>query len=137
MIDDATVRRTSALLLGLVAFDLALVTLAFGLPDLWFAIFHGVERVDPQGFLQRCGANWAAFALLQAIAWRRWRAEPHWLVLVAGVRLSDMFTDWTYLAFSRDMTWFGAAALLGSSPANLLIGLHLLRTWRRVEDGKA
>ena len=53
-------KRTHALLIFLVAFDVTLTIWAFGFPDLWFKVFHGIGYDDPQGFLRRCGANWAA-----------------------------------------------------------------------------
>ena len=62
---DVTGRRIQALLVSLTAFDLILVLWVFALPDLWWAVFHGVERVDPQHLLQRMGANWAAFFLFE------------------------------------------------------------------------
>lgn len=119
-------RRASTLLAGLFVFDVTLVTLAGFFPGVWFAVFHGVPYVDPQGFLRRCAANWAAFALLQGIAFARWTRSPRWLAIVAGVRLSDIFTDWTYLAFSQDLTWFGRIGLALSSPMNVVCGFALL-----------
>ncbi len=117
---------------GLVLFDVVLVVWVFGLPDLWFTLFH--QAAEPTDltllFLRRCGANWAAFALFQAIAWRRWKAEPIWLAVVAGVRLSDIFTDATYVLLASDATWFAWATLPGMSAINLWLGLHLLRAYR-------
>ncbi len=126
-LDGRRARRASALLGFLFLFDVTLVIWAGVFPSLWFAAFHGVPYVDPQGFLRRCAANWAAFALLQGIAFVKWRESPRWLAVVAGVRLSDVFTDWTYLAFSHDLTpfaWFGLGV---SSPMNVACGLALLR----------
>ena len=60
-------RRVTALLGFLVAFDVTLTTWAFGFPELWFTVFHGTAYDDPQGFLRRCGANWAAFAVFNAL----------------------------------------------------------------------
>ncbi|MEZ0227418.1 MAG: hypothetical protein ACAI25_02255 [Planctomycetota bacterium] len=125
--EDPRARRASALLGFLFLFDVTLVACAGFAPGLWFSIFHGVPYVDPQGFLRRCAANWAAFALLQGIAFVRWKQSPRWLAIVAGVRLSDVFTDWTYLAFSQDLTWFGRVGLALSSPMNVICGLLLLR----------
>lgn len=117
--------------MGLVVFDVSISVCAFLLPDLWFTLIHGVEYVDPQGFLRRCGANWTAFALVQGIAVWRWRTHPHWLAVVAGVRLSDIFTDWTYAFFSHDLTMFGWVSLLAMSPINLLLGWWFLRQYRQ------
>lgn len=123
-----------ALLFGLAVFDTLLVMWVFALPDLWFQAFHGVERVDPQRLLQRMGANWTAFALLQWIAAFRWRTWPHWLLVIAGVRLSDMFTDVTNAIACRDATWFAWATLPLMSLLNLLMGLWLMTVWSRRFD---
>ena len=128
--DDLRGKPIGALLSSLVLLDVTLTIWAFFFPRLWFAAFHGVPYDDPQGFLKRCAANWAAFALFQLVAWRRWRKQPDWLVVVAGLRLSDIFTDWTYLFSAHDITWFGRVALFAVSPANLAIGWYLLRTYR-------
>ena len=61
---DPTTPRVHGLLTFLVLFDLVLVIWAGVFPELWFTAFHGVPYVDPQGFLRRCAANWAAFLLM-------------------------------------------------------------------------
>ena len=50
--------------------------------------------------------------------------------LDAGVRLSDIFTDVTYVLVARDTTVFARAVLAPSSLANVLVGLYLLRAYR-------
>ena len=124
-------RKIDVLLISLIVLDVTLSTAAFCCPRFWFTIFHGAEYVDPQGLLPRMAANWAAFALLQIIAYRKWKAQPHWLAVIAGVRLSDMFTDWTYLYFCQDITPFGRIGLFAMSPANVLIGWYLLRAYTK------
>jgi len=128
---DATGRRVRALLVSLTGFDLLLVLWAFFLPDLWFWAFHGVERVDPQNLLQRMGANWAAFFLMQLLATLNWRRAPRWILIVAGVRLSDIFTDVTCVIACDDATWFAWATLPLMSLLNLLMGLWLIKAWKR------
>ena len=76
-------------------------------------------------------ANWAAFALFQGIALFRWRSAPHWLALVAGVRFSDVFTDWAYLWFAANLTSFGRVGLFVDGPLNALFGWWLLRAYAR------
>jgi hypothetical protein len=128
--------RISAVLAALVIFDVVLASWAFLAPDLWFRVFHGVPYHDPEGFLRRCGANWAAFALFQAVAFLRWRQAPYWVAVAAGIRLSDIFTDWTYLAFATHITAFGIVALALASPLNMLAGWWLLRAYRRHGAGE-
>ena len=73
----------------------------------------------------------------QGIAFARWRRQPEWLAVVAGVRLSDIFTDATVIALARDTTWFAKATLAPMSLINLLMGLWLLRAYRsRVSSQK-
>lgn len=130
--NESLKRRTNLLLAGLVLLDIVLSGTCLLFPQVWFTWFHGAPYVDPQALLRRTGAVWAAFTVLQLIALLRWQKSPHWLVLVAGVRLTEIFSDWTYLLLCSSITWFGRVALFVSPPANLLFGLILLRTWRRV-----
>jgi hypothetical protein len=124
-------RRINWVLLALVAFDVFVAIVALLYPSLWFRVVHGVPYYDPQGLLRRCGANWAAFAVIQMIALLRWKKAPHWLAVVAGVRLSDMFTDWTYLWFSSNVTVVGAVGLFLASPTELVLGVWFLRAYAR------
>jgi hypothetical protein len=125
-------KRTNLLLAALVLLDIVLSGTCLLFPAVWFRWFHGAPYIDPQALLRRTGAVWAAFTLLQLIAFFRWQKFPHWLVLIAGVRLTEIFSDWTYLALCSTITCFGRAALLISPPANLVFGLILLKTWERV-----
>lgn len=119
----------------LVVFDVTLTVWAFAFPGLWFKALHGTGYEDPQGFLRRCGANWAAFALCQVIAAVRWRKAPVWIAVVAGCRLSDIFTDVTYVIVAHDTTWFAKATLAPMSLLNLLLGIALLRAYRARAPG--
>ncbi len=123
--------RVRAVLLFLVSLDVILSVWALAFPGLWFAVFHGTELADPQGLLPRTGASWAAFALIQAAAIIRWEKSPGWLLAVAGLRLGDCFTDWTYLAVAPDLTWFAYPALGMASPANLAAGIFLILAFRK------
>ncbi|MGZ3696559.1 MAG: hypothetical protein ACXWP5_00575 [Bdellovibrionota bacterium] len=128
-------RRIQLTLWSLVALDVIISTAGFGFPQLWFKVFHGAPYVDPQGLLRRSAGSWAAFALFQTLAALRWKREPHWLVLVAGMRLGEIFTDWAYLGFAANITWFGAASLLAVVPSNAYLGWWLLRCYQK-ETGR-
>ena len=121
---------TRAVLLSLVALDAILATWGFGFPALWFRFFHGSDYVDPQGLLRRCAANWLAFALLQAAALWRWRRDPRWLTLVAGMRLGDALTDVTCLAFSARATAAAWILFPIAGLGNVAIGVWLFRRSR-------
>lgn len=134
-------RVVSSLLAALALFDLLLVGWAFGFPDLWFTLFH----TDLQGsagaelFLMRCGAAWGAFALFQGLAWLNWQRQPFWLVLIAGVRFSDIFTDPVYTLFAPDPSWFALLTLPLMGLGNFALGWYFLTTYLRGlpgEDGE-
>ena len=126
-------RRVDLLLLALIALDLTISATAYCRPGLWFSLFHGSAYVDPEGLLRRTAGNWAAFALVQIVALFRWRRSPYWLPVVAGVRFSDMFTDWSCLYFCHDVTWIGRVGFFAAAPLNVLIGWYLIRTYRTLE----
>jgi hypothetical protein len=130
--DDKLRWRIHLLLVFLVILDVVLAGTALLFPATWFRLFHAAPYVDPQALLARTGAVWAAFTLLQLLALLRWRKQPHWLVLIAGVRLTELFSDWTYLLLCSSITWPGRLGFLVSPPANLLFAWILLRAWKRI-----
>ena len=67
----------------------------------------------------------------------RWRRAPHWLVLAAGLRFSDILTDWSYLWFCSDVTSLGRILLFSASPANLVCALYLMHAYQRMNHGTA
>ncbi len=113
-------------------YDIILSSICLIWPDLWFRFIHGAERVDPQGLILRTGAVWAAFSLFQFIAWRKWQIQPYWLAVVAGIRLTEVFSDWTYLYVASDITWFGWFGLFINPPMNVFLGWYFIRSYRRV-----
>jgi hypothetical protein len=124
-------RSIQAVLTSLVLFDALLVVWAFGFPDLWFAIFHTDAEAAPGSvlFLQRCGANWAAFMLFQAVAWSVWKRHTYWLVVVAGMRLGDIFTDVTYVLLADDPSLLAWLALPVAGLANIVLGWYFLTAY--------
>lgn len=120
------------LLLFLIVKDIILFTLCFWFPDVWFKIFHNAPYVDPQGLLQRTGAVWLAFTLLQIIALLRWKKQPFWLTVIAGVRLTEIFSDWVYIYVASSMTWFGRLGLFVAPPGNLAFGCFLIWVYHQM-----
>lgn len=120
------------LLVFLVVLDVVLATLGFFFPKFWFLTIHNAPEIDPQGLLQRTGAVWTAFALFQLIALLRWQRRLYWLPLVAGIRLTEIFSDWVYIYVAASITWSGAVALFISPPSNLLFAWILIRTYLRI-----
>lgn len=122
------------LLAFLVILDIVLSVVALCFPDTWFMTFHGVpyDNLDAQGLLKRTGAIWIAFTLLQLIAFFRWEKEPWWLVLIAGVRWTELFSDWTYLYVADSITTMGKIGLLIAPPGNLVFGWILIRVYKKI-----
>ncbi len=91
-------------------------------PDLWFRLFHGALPAGlDTALLRRSGGQWLAFAIVQAIAILRWRKAPIWLVVVAAVRFSDLFTDISYVATAAGtLTDLGWACLLPPTLLNAI-----------------
>ncbi len=119
-------------LCGALVEDATIFVLSWLRPDLWFSLFH---HAAPAGFdvalLRRAGGQWAAFALVQAIALLRWRRQPVWLAIVAGARVSDFFTDLSYIAAVPSLTTLGWAALLPPAFLNLAFALTMMAAWRQ------
>jgi hypothetical protein len=127
--------QINVLLVGLILLDLVLSATAIGFPERWSQAFHGLPYDDPAGLLRRTGAVWVAFAGLQTIALLRWQDRPYWLAIIAGVRLTELFSDWTTILAAKQMTLLGTAELAISPPGNLLFGLILLSTYKRLGAG--
>jgi hypothetical protein len=127
--------QVNLFLIGLVLLDVVLSTIALAFPERWSRVMHGLPHDDPAGLLRRTGGVWVAFSLLQAIALARWQKQPYWLTLVAGVRFTELFSDWVTLFAAQQMTTFGTVGLLIAPPANLLFGLILIATYRRLQSG--
>ena len=119
-------------LCGALVEDTALFVLSWLRPELWFQLLH---HTDPAGLetalLRRAGGQWLAFALVQAIALWRWRAEPVWLVIVAGARVSDLFTDLSYIAAVPSLTTFGWATLTPPAFLNAAFAVTMMVAWRQ------
>ena len=135
MITDRFKAQVRLLLLGLVILDVILSSLCLFFPQTWFHIFHNAPYIDPQALLRRTGAVWAAFTLFQLVALIRWQNQPYWLVLVAGIRLTEVFSDWVYLALCGSITWFGRIALFISPLGNVAFAWILITMWKRMGEG--
>jgi hypothetical protein len=119
-------------LFALVILDVVLSATCLLWPEKWFMTFHGAPYIDPQGLLKRTGAVWVAFSLLQLIAFIRWEKAPWWLVLIAGVRLTELFSDWTYMYVAQSMTTWGKVGLFIAPPGNLVFGFILIWAYKKM-----
>jgi len=120
------------ILLGFVGLDLVYAIICFFFPEIWYKLIHGADYVDPQGLLRRTASIWVAFAVFQFIAFLMWKKHSYWLAVVAGLRFSGFFADWTYLYFAQDISWSGRLGLLISTPANIIISLFLLMSFLKM-----
>jgi hypothetical protein len=129
-------RRLRAVILvflwGALLEDTLLFAMAWLAPSLWFRVFHASVPAGLEvAFLRRSAGQWAAFALAQAIALWRWRQDPLWLVITAGVRFSDLFTDLSYILAVPSLTGFGWALLTPPPVLNLIGVVILVRGYRQ------
>ncbi len=122
----------TVLLAAFGAWDLVLALATIVTPGLWFRWFHGSAYVDPQALLARTGAVWLAFGVFQLYAWRSWQRRPFWLAVVGGMRLSELFADWTYLFRAADVTPLGARALLLATATNIIFAWFFISTFVRI-----
>lgn len=115
--------------------DTSLFLMAWFLPDAWFRYFHhAVPAGFDIAFLRRSAGQWAAFALAQGITLCYWKKNPVWLVIVAGVRFSDLFTDISYILAVPSLTTFGWVCLLPPPVLNLVGVLIMLRGYRQAQS---
>jgi hypothetical protein len=118
---------------GALIEDALLVVMAWLAPDLWFRLFHASTPAGLEvAFLRRSAGQWAAFAIAQAVALWRWRRDPLWLVIAAGVRFSDLLTDISYVLAVPSLTRLGWILLLPPPVLNLAGVVILLRGYGQV-----
>ncbi|HEY9024514.1 MAG TPA: hypothetical protein VIP05_09445 [Burkholderiaceae bacterium] len=97
---------------GALVEDATIFALAWLAPDMWFRLFHHAQPAGLEtALLRRAAGQWAAFAAVQAIALLRWRAQPIWFMVVAGLRASDLLTDLSYVVAVPSLTTLGWLAL--------------------------
>lgn len=123
-------------LISLSGLDLILSLWGFFFPAFWFSFFHDSTFIDPQSLLARCAANWTAFFLLQVTALLRWKKWPWLLLLVAGARLSDIFTDITCLLLASKVTIYAVILFPVAGAGNLLCGVFLIKSYLSLNKNK-
>ena len=112
--------------------DTILFVMAWIAPDIWFRFFHIAAPAGLEiALLRRSAGQWAAFALAHAITLWRWRTDPVWLAVSAGVRFSDLFTDVSYIVAVPSLTTLGWILLLPPPFLNLLGVVIMLAGYRQ------
>lgn len=109
--------------------DSLLFFMSWFAPQLWFQLFHHTTTFTTleAAFLRRSGGQWLAFALAQGITLYLWRKKPVWLVVTAGVRFSDLFTDICYILAAPSLTRLGWIVLTPPPLLNLVGVVIMLR----------
>lgn len=118
-----------AVLVALILLDVTYVVVIAFAPDTWFRVVHGVPLADPEGLLRRTAAGWASFAVFQTIALVRWRQGPHWLMFVGGIRSTEVFTDWVFVASAHHLTVGGELGLVIAPPINAICCFYFFRAY--------
>ena len=117
--------------------DTFLFVMAWVAPEHWFRVFHATVPAGLEtAFLRRSAGQWAAFALAQAITLWRWKKDPIWLVITAGVRFSDLFTDISYVVAVPSLTTLGWVFLLPPPVLNLIGVVIMLRGYQQIQRGR-
>jgi hypothetical protein len=115
--------------------DTFLFLMSWLAPDLWFKLFHASVPTGLEvAFLRRSAGQWAAFALAQAITLWRWRKQPVWLPITAGIRFSDLFTDISYILAVPSLTTIGWITLLPPPLLNIIGVIILLRGYKQIQS---
>ena len=118
---------------GALLEDTALFLMAWLAPDLWFRVFHAATPGGLEvALLRRSAGQWAAFALAQGITLWRWRKEPVWLAVAAGIRFSDLFTDISYIVAVPSLTTAGWILLSPPALLNLIGVVIMLRGYAQM-----
>lgn len=120
------------LLLFLVLLDIVLSAICLLRPDLWTKIMHGTDYIDSLGIIRRMGAVWLAFFVFQLIALLMWQKQGWWLVVIAGIRLTEVFSDWFYWYFAEQLTLFGYFGLLIAPPSNIFFGIIFIKMYLKI-----
>jgi hypothetical protein len=123
---------------GALIEDMLLFVISWIAPNLWFRLFHQTLPIGfDVAFLRRSAGQWIAFALAQAITLWRWKKQPAWLAVEAGVRFSDLFTDLSYvIVTAHSLTTLGWFLLLPPPLLNLVGVVIMLRAYNQMQSTK-
>lgn len=115
-----------ATLVFLLILDLARGVFAVGFPDSFHDGYHGRSRMDPTGLLRRAGGVWIGMALVDTAVLLFWAREPYLLLVVAGLRLTDVLPEWFHGWEEVDHRWrvrirIGLLTVLNLSAAGVFL----------------
>lgn len=125
--ENQAVKITYIILLIAICIDFVLPVNVIINPDKWFETLHLNTLPDQLhiSFLYRSAAHWTAFNLVQIITLFKWQKKNYWLAVTAGVRFSDLFTDFTYWATAPNLSE-NSWTLLMPPFMNLGMGIFML-----------
>lgn len=120
---------------GALIEDTLIFLMSWLAPDLWFKLFHASVPAGLEvALLRRSGGQWLAFALAQAITLWRWKKQPVWLAVTAGIRFSDLFTDISYIFAVPSLTTLGWILLSPPPLLNLIGVVIMLRGYQQMQN---
>ena len=133
MLGTTNKKQINYVLLFLCFMDIVLPAWVFFFQESFIKFVHGEAYAEPTGLLERLGIVWFTFLIFHIITLIKWQKKPHWLVLSAGIRFTEMFADAFYIFSADDVGFFGWG-FLSSPPANFLLGLFLLKSYEKITE---
>jgi hypothetical protein len=122
-----------AVLLGLlVLIDFTIGTIMLWEPGYWSRIIHSGDISDEVQLLRRTAGVRFSVAVIQGWALIDWWNRPIWLLVVAGMRLSESVADWGYLARTIQTSILGRTYLAIIPVVNLAIGFTFLVSYANI-----
>lgn len=98
---------------------------AVGYPDEWFRFLHGEPGEEPQGLLRRAGGVWLGMGFVELTVLLGGLTNPMGLLVVAGMRLTDVLPDVFYAGTSERYAAKGWSWMILVPPLNVLLVLML------------
>ena len=132
---DRLVRPTLGLL---VIIDIVLGGVAVFFPSVYMRFIHPYAPPDtPVYLLQRAGAVWLGYLVVQAIAFFWYIDIPEWVLVVGILRLIEVPADALYVTVGSGFGSFGRFGLIVAPIFNLIVGWMLVRWYFRSGQLKA
>lgn len=116
----------------LVVIDVVLGGVAVFFPSVYMRFIHPYAAPDtPVYLLQRAGAVWLGYLVVQAIAVFWCIDKPEWVLVVGVLRLIEVPADALYVSVGTGFGSFGRFGLIVAPIFNLIVGWMLVRWYFR------
>jgi len=70
-------------------------------PDRWTETFHHLPYIDPAACSAAPAPSGSPSRSSRPSLCFRWQKQPYWLPLIAGVRFTELFSDWVTIIAAR------------------------------------